>query len=431
MRVSLLFILATLAVLWIGSAAMYGDLPDRIPLHFNFAGEPDRWGPKSAGMWFLLPMVATAIGVVMVALSHWAARKPELINFPGKEDLLALPVERREPAIRHLVAMTDWIGVCVVVCLAVVQYAIYGAALGRSSSGMIPAAVLVGCVGPLVAILIQSARINRTVAEIRTRLRVLPFVAGLGGALGLSACARADAPARDPVRVAAASDLVRAFEAIGRDFTHETGQRVVFSFGSTGLLAKQLREGAPFDVFAAANIAFVREVVAAGVCDSTSVATYARGRIAIWSRAATAPAPVSVAELAAARYGRIAIANPEHAPYGVAAREALERAGIWDTIRPRIVYAENVRQALQFAETGNVDAAIVALPLVFADSANPWLPVDETMHSPIEQALAVCTGGPNRSGGNAFARYVTSDAGQRTLAAHGFVVAAREGSRHP
>jgi molybdate transport system substrate-binding protein len=223
-----------------------------------------------------------------------------------------------------------------------------------------------------------------------------------------------------PVRVGAASDLTAAFEELGRAFEAETGRAVTFSFGSSGLLAQQIRHGAPFDLFAAANVMFVNEVVAAGACDAATVAPYALGRIAIWTRAGGATPPASLAELAEARFTRIAIANPEHAPYGRAAREALEAVGAWAAVEPRLVLGENVRQTLQFAETGNVEAAIVALALVIRDRVNPWLLVEESLHQPLEQALVVCTGGAGRAGGEAFAAFVASPRGRAVMRSYGF-----------
>jgi molybdate transport system substrate-binding protein len=249
----------------------------------------------------------------------------------------------------------------------------------------------------------------------------------LVGLLGcFAACARTDA-APAPVRVAAAADLSKAFEALGRAFEQQSGRKVVFSFGSTGLLARQLREGAPFDLFAAANVAFVDAVVRAGACDGSTRAPYARGRIAIWSqqRSAAAP-PATLGDLADPRFAHIAIANPEHAPYGQAAREALMTAGVWEQVQPRLVYGENVRQALQLAETGNASAAIVALALVIEDGTNPWTLIDESLHRPIDQALVVCRHGAAADGGRAFAAYIDSAAGRAVMRRHGFVLPGEE-----
>lgn len=224
------------------------------------------------------------------------------------------------------------------------------------------------------------------------------------------------------VRVAAAADLTLAFEELGRAFERHAGERVVFSFGATGLLAKQLREGAPFDVFAAANTAFVDEVVNAGACDGTTQRPYARGHLVVWTRKGGVAPPTTLAELGDARFKRIAIANPDHAPYGMAAKQALETLGLWDTLKPRLVLGENVRQALQFAETGNVEAAIVARSLIVLDRDNPTLPIDEGLHRPIDQSLVVCKRGSNREGGDRFAAFVASDEGRGIMRRYGFLL---------
>src|SRR5262249_12792818 len=148
----------------------------------------------------------------------------------------------------------------------------------------------------------------------------------------------------EPVRVAAAADLSDAFNELGETFSREKGQRVEFVFGASGLLAKQLKEGAPFDLFAAANIAYVDEAVASGACDDGSNRKYARGHIAVFLREGGVSPPISLEDLADPRFRRIAIANPDHAPYGIAAREALANAGILDKVKDRLVFGENVRQ---------------------------------------------------------------------------------------
>lgn len=241
-----------------------------------------------------------------------------------------------------------------------------------------------------------------------------------------SACERTPTP----IRVAAAADLSLAFEELGRAFEARTGRQVVFSFGATGLLATQLRQGAPFDLFAAANRSLAEDVVAAGACDGRTLTPYARGRLAVRPRTGVAP-PAAFEELASERFARIAIANPEHAPYGQAAREALERAGILATVEPRLVLGANVRHALQLVETGNVDAAIVARSHVARDGARPWLPVDEAMHRPIDQTLVVCEHGAAREGGEAFARFVGSDSGRVILRRHGFLRAGEREAELP
>jgi molybdate transport system substrate-binding protein len=222
--------------------------------------------------------------------------------------------------------------------------------------------------------------------------------------------------------VAAASDLAFAFPELAREFERETGTRVTFTFGSTGQLAKQISEGAPYDVFAAANVSYVDEVVRAGACDASSQARYARGRIALWSKRGLVAPPTSLADLAHPRFAKIAIANPAHAPYGKAARDALERAGVWKLIEPRVVYGENVQQAFQFARSGNAEVAIVALSLALVSEGGVSLPVEAAAHAAIDQALVVCQRGKNPDAARAFTRHVNSPAGRAIMQRYGFLL---------
>lgn len=229
----------------------------------------------------------------------------------------------------------------------------------------------------------------------------------------LSSCKEAP----EPVQVAAASDLTVAFEELGQLFHAQTGQKVTFSFAASGALAKQLSQGAPFDVFAAANASFVDSAVQSGACDGASKARYARGHVVAWSKSVKLQ---SLADLLGPKIKRIAIANPEHAPYGKAAREALTKAGLWRELESKIVQAENVRQALQFAQTGNAEVALVALSLVVSESAGQKLAIDPALHAPIDQTLVVCRHGKNVEGGRAFAMLVESAQGQALLERYGF-----------
>ena len=232
-------------------------------------------------------------------------------------------------------------------------------------------------------------------------------------------------PAEEPaIAVAAAADLTLAFGEIGAAFERTTGRRVTFSFGSTGLLAKQIEEGAPFRVFAAASVAFVDRVVRQGACLEDTRALYARGALAIYSAEGARARPVRLADLVDPGVARIAIANPEPAPYGAAAGDALRRAGVLDAVRPKLVHGENVRQALQFAATGNADVAIVARSLE-GTSPGTFAPIDTALHAPIDQAIVVCKGsGPDaagEAGARAFASFVASPEGRAILARHGFL----------
>lgn len=229
-------------------------------------------------------------------------------------------------------------------------------------------------------------------------------------AVALMACR--EKPTPPAVRVAAASDLSVAFESMRAGFEAASGQKLEFVFGSSGQLSKQLVEGAPFDLFAAANQTFTDAPIASGACLAGSRAQYAQGHLVIF---APGKPVTSLNDLKDPFFVRIAIANPELAPYGKAAREALTRAGLWEALEPRIVYGQNIQQTFQLARSGNVEAALVARSL-----ANEAAPVDPSLYTPLKQALVACTGGKNREGANAFRSYVLSDAGRAVLLNHGF-----------
>ena len=225
------------------------------------------------------------------------------------------------------------------------------------------------------------------------------------------------------LKVAAAADLALAFKDIGDAFEKKTGSKTVFSFGSTGLLAKQIIEGAPFDVFAAANISFVDDVVRGSACDPNTKALYARGRIVVWTRKDSAiPKPHSLAELADPRYAKIAIANPDHAPYGRAAQQAMTKAGIWDKVKARLVFGENVQQTLQFAQTGNAEVAIVALSLAVV-SDGQYFQINPDDYLPLDQALVVCNHGSAVPGAaSQFTAFVNSTDGRAIMRRYGFLL---------
>ncbi|MBX3203418.1 MAG: molybdate ABC transporter substrate-binding protein [Labilithrix sp.] len=272
----------------------------------------------------------------------------------------------------------------------------------------------------------MSAR-SSPATDRRRALLLVALVAALGcdkSAGSGSGDTRGDGARKgEPLRVAAAADLALAFKEVGSAFEKESGKRVDFSFGSTGLLAKQIAEGAPFDVFAAANVSFVDDVVREGACLGESKALYAKGRIVLWAKDPWL-LPKDITDLADPKYAKVAMANPEHAPYGRAAREALTRSGAWATVQPRAVYGENVQQTLMFARSGNADVAIVALSLAVTSPGNYTL-VDSSLHEPLDQALVVCNGGSKGAKANEarkFVEFVGSDAGRSIMKRFGFLL---------
>jgi molybdate transport system substrate-binding protein len=243
----------------------------------------------------------------------------------------------------------------------------------------------------------------------------------------MMACSKkAEPPAPEPVklppliRVAAASDLTRAFEELRAAFERDTKQSVAVTFGASGLLQKQIGAGAPFDVFASANAAFVDGAITSKDCLADTRAQYALGHLVVWSKPGQVQPATKLEDLADARFKRIAIANPESAPYGKAAKQALEKAGIWAKVEPRLVIGENIKQTMQYAESGNVEAALVALSL--AVDMPPYLRVDEALHAPIDQTLVVCTHGENAEGGRRFATFVNSERGRAIMRRYGLML---------
>jgi molybdate transport system substrate-binding protein len=219
------------------------------------------------------------------------------------------------------------------------------------------------------------------------------------------------------LRIAGAADLARAFDDVGHAFAAEGHAMPIFSFGSTGLLAKQIEEGAPYDVFAAANLSFVDDTVKANVCDGKSQAMYARGRIVLWAPPGK-QAPKDIKKLATNEYVKIAIANPEHAPYGRAAVEALQTAGIYEQVKPKLVFGENVQQTLQFAQSGNAEVAIVALSLATV-AGGSFSTVPEELHKPIAQAMVQCSKNADAA---RFIAFVSSPAGRAIMRRYGFLL---------
>src|SRR5215217_9479014 len=225
--------------------------------------------------------------------------------------------------------------------------------------------------------------------------------------------------ARNELTVAAAADLTPVFEELGHEFESATKTKVVFVFGSTGMLTRQIENGAPFDLFAAANISYIDQLEQKGLIIPDSKAIYARGRITLWT---TNESPVrfqGIADLARPEIQRIAIANPDHAPYGLAAKQALQSAGVWDRVQPKLVYGDNIRQTLQYAKTGNVEVSIVALTLSL-NSNGRWTLIPEELHQPIDQGLAIMKTTGNEPAARAFAAFINSPQGKATMKKYGF-----------
>jgi molybdate transport system substrate-binding protein len=229
----------------------------------------------------------------------------------------------------------------------------------------------------------------------------------------------AAAPAAEPLNVASASDLQLVLPILAERFTRQTRIEVRSTFGASGQLAEQVRAGAPFDVFLAANQKFVQDLAAEGLVRPESVRPYAVGAVVLAVHDASGDVVRELADLARPEVKKIALANPAIAPYGAAGRQALERAGLWAAVEPKIVRAESVRQALQFVESGNAEAGLVGRA-VARGAAVRVIEVDPRLHDPIVQALGIVARTRRGEAAEAFARFVLGDEGRSVLIEHGF-----------
>lgn len=232
-------------------------------------------------------------------------------------------------------------------------------------------------------------------------------------------------PARaDEIAVAAAADLKFAMTDVAAQYEKQTGNKVNVTYGSSGNFFSQLQNGAPFDVFFSADIDYARKLETAGLAEPGTLYLYAIGRITIWTP------PDSKVDVAAQgwkalldeRVQRIAIANPEHAPYGRAAVAAMQKAGIYDQVKPKLVYGDNISQAAQFVQSGSAQAGIVALSLAISPAMKDgkrW-DIPEDMHPAIEQAAILMKNAKNKVAARAFLNFVKTDEARATLAKYGF-----------
>ena len=235
------------------------------------------------------------------------------------------------------------------------------------------------------------------------------------------------APARaQPLRVAAASDLQFAMPALAAQFEKDTGRTLSVTFGSSGNFFTQLQNGAPFDVFLSADVNYPRQLETAGLVDKGSVRIYATGRIVLWARTGrTLDVARGLSVLADSAVGRVAIANPAHAPYGRAAVAALEHAGVYGAVRSKLVFGENVSQTAQFAQTGNADAAVVALSLALAPAMKEqgrYYDIPQDFYPPIEQGAAVMRSSGQKALADRFVAFLAQPAAVAILESYGFGV---------
>jgi len=232
------------------------------------------------------------------------------------------------------------------------------------------------------------------------------------------------------LRIAAAADLQYAMSDLAVQFEKKSGVHVVATYGASGNFRSQIQNGAPFDLFFSADVEFPKQLISGGLAEADTLTLYAHGHLALWAAAEE--------KLELPRKGfealkdpvvkRIAIANPELAPYGRAAVAALQKAGVYEAVRPKLIYGENISQAAQFAQSRNAQIGILALSLTFADGmkkGETW-EIPANLYPPVEQAAVVVSTSANKKAARAFLEFVTSREGQQILTSYGLSAGASD-----
>jgi molybdate transport system substrate-binding protein len=236
--------------------------------------------------------------------------------------------------------------------------------------------------------------------------------------------AQARQPGPSSLSVAAAADLQAVFPEIQSRFERASGSTLRVSFGSSGNFFAQVQNGAPFDVLMSADVAYPQQLVTAGLADPSSLYTYGVGRIVLWTRKDSGINVGSgLAVLADRRVRRVAIANPEHAPYGRAAVAALKSANVYEAVRQKLVYGENISQTAQLAESGNAQVGIIALALALGPALKAngtHFQIQPSAHPPIEQAAVILNRSRNKEVARQFIAYLTNAEVRNLLQRFGF-----------
>lgn len=231
--------------------------------------------------------------------------------------------------------------------------------------------------------------------------------------------------ARDTVTIAAAADLVYCVPELNAAFgKHHPDVELTVTNGSSGMFYTQIRQGAPIDVYMSADMSYPRKLAEDGHAVSESLTLYAIGRIVLWTIDPDLDVTAGMAVLRETKIKHVALANPEHAPYGRAGKAAIEKAGFWKEIEPKVVYGQNILQAKQFTETGNADVGILALSLVLAPSmagkGRYWV-IPEDMHPALEQGAVLTAFGKSKVGARQYVDFLRTPEAQKIFAKYGFI----------
>jgi len=241
--------------------------------------------------------------------------------------------------------------------------------------------------------------------------------------LGLSLLILALPARADTLLVAVASNFTATAQRLENRFLYESGHTIRFSSASTGKLFAQIQNGAPFDILLAADAARPLLLAASGHGISDSRVTYAVGRLVLWSRDPRLTTPGCQAQLKEMGSNRLAIANPDTAPYGAAAKQTLEYLGVWHDVEPQLVVGQNIAQTLQFVASGNASLGFVALSqtgIAQLPEASCFWVVPPEFYDPIEQQAILLKHGEQKPAAREFLQFLRSDAAQAIIVSNGY-----------
>lgn len=224
-----------------------------------------------------------------------------------------------------------------------------------------------------------------------------------------------------PLTVFAAADLGPPFRQIVPQYERRTHRKITLVLGSTGTLTQQIRNGAPADVFFAASDTYVQQLAAEALTLAPTRSVYARGRIVSVTLKSARVHIQTLSDLAKPEVKRVALANPTHAPYGLAAKQALEAAGVWAAVEAKLVYGENVQQAVQFVRSGSAEAGIVARSVADTPDLH-WTLVEQRLHAPLNQAAVVLARTQQPAAAMAFIEFVNGIQGRLVMRQFGFLL---------
>jgi molybdate transport system substrate-binding protein len=223
------------------------------------------------------------------------------------------------------------------------------------------------------------------------------------------------------ITVAAAANLTEVAQKLGSDFEAQTKTHAIFSFGSTAQLTTQIENSAPFDVFLAADAEHVDKLDGEHLLVPGTSAVYAVGVLAMWIPPGSQGHIGKLEDLAAKDVHIIAVANPKLAPYGAATVETLQHAKLWDQVKDKIVYAENINMAREYGTSKNADAVFTAYSLVLKEPGKV-IQVEEALHQPIVQKLGLIASSQHRDLAQSFIDFVLKGSGRDVLARYGYKV---------